>query len=51
MPIPHSLSELNIAAGEIPAMAAESLDQTRLLQNNPREWSEQAAREILEIVK
>lgn len=51
MPIPHSLSELNIAASEIPAMAAESLEQTRLLQNNPREWSEQAAREILEIVK
>lgn len=47
MPIPHRLSELGLSADEIPDMARESLEQTRLLQNNPREWSAEAAAAIL----
>jgi alcohol dehydrogenase class IV len=51
MPIPHTLADLQIAATEIPAMAEESLEHTRLLKNNPREWSAETARAVLEQVR
>ncbi|MGE5509366.1 MAG: iron-containing alcohol dehydrogenase [Chitinophagales bacterium] len=51
LPFPKHLSELGIAESEIPAMAEESLEQTRLLQNNPRAWTALAARDILLAVR
>lgn len=47
LPVPHSLGELGLTSAEFAAMAEESLAQTRLLQNNPRAWSAEAALAIL----
>ncbi len=40
------LRDMNIAEGDLPMLANDAMDQTRLLVNNPRDVSEQQAFEI-----
>lgn len=51
LPVAHHLSELGLERADFPAMAEESLEHTRLLQNNPREWSVAAALSVLNEVE
>ena len=44
--LPTTLREINITEDDLAVMAADSMAQTRLLQNNPREVSEKDALEI-----
>ena len=44
--IPHSLTDLGIPQSAVPAMASAAMLVQRLLKNNPREVTEQDARDI-----
>jgi len=44
--LPAKLRDIGIAEDDLAIMAADSMAQTRLLQNNPREVSEADALEI-----
>lgn len=44
------LSELNIAEAKLPQLAKDAMLQTRLLQNNPREMTEQDALQIYQAI-
>lgn len=46
LPVPKTLGEVGVDAGEVPAMAAESLLNERLLRNNPRSLNQEQAEGI-----
>ncbi len=48
LPVPQTLTELNIPKGAIPAMAEAAVKITRLMNNNPRQMSAQDAAGIYE---